>query len=328
MEHRPTDVKRRALLAAGLSLAGGAAALAKAKPNPGKLGPRDLEGAWTLGSYTDLERPAALKSLVLTPAEAEAYEAPRRRLRGMPPPAADDALGQAEAEFNERGDGLARVKGQIRSSWIVDPPDGKIPFTAAGLAALAAARAERYDDPETLNGTTRCLANAAAGAPMAGAPDANLFQIVQTPAWVVIVTEKYHEARIIRIVGDAQAPGPPQPPQWTGDGVGHWEGATLVVATAGQRPGVVQRGGRLLAAPTTRVVERFRRSGPGELYYQFTVEDPVLYSQAWRGEMTIHRAPGRMFEFACHEANYSLAGILAGARRAEHEAAEAAAKGK
>ena len=289
--------------------------------------PANLEGTWTLGTYTDLERPAALHALVLTPAEAEAYEGPRRKLRGMPAPTAEDVLGQAEAEFNERGDGLGRVRGQIRSSWIVNPPDGKIPFTPAGLAALAREKTDPalpVANPEQTGVTTRCLASAAAGAPMVGAPDANLFQLVQTPDAVVIVSEKYHEARIVRIAADgsAAARGPAQPPQWTGDGVGHWEGATLVVETLGGRPGAIWRGGRLLAADTTRTTERFTRTGPAELTYEFTVEDPVLYTQAWRAEMTLHPAPGRMFEFACHEGNYSLPGILAGGRREEQAAAK------
>ncbi|THD50564.1 hypothetical protein [Phenylobacterium sp.] len=310
-------VLRRAVLgglAAGASLGAGAGAARARVPRPA-----DLEGVWTLGTYTDLERPPALHALVLTPAEAEAYEAPRRRLGGMPVPNADDVLGQAETERSERGDGLARVRGQIRSSWIVDPPDGRIPFTAEGLAAVARARTEQFANPEGLSGTTRCLANAAAGAPMSGGPDANLFQLVQTPDAVVIVSEKYHEVRIIRM--GAAARGPVQPPQWTGDGVGHWEGASLVAETRGGHPGAILRGGRLMAVETSRVTERFTRTARDELIYEFTVEDPVLYARAWRGEMALRPAPGRMFEFACHEGNYSLPGILAGARLEEREAA-------
>ncbi|HLZ77086.1 hypothetical protein [Phenylobacterium sp.] len=312
-------VLRRAVLG-GMAAAAWAAG-AGARPRGRPVAPADLEGTWTLGTYTDLERPADLHALVLTPAEAEAYEGPRRKLRGMPAPKAEDVLGQAEAEFNERGDGLGRVRGQIRSSWIVDPPDGKIPFTPAGLAALAREKTDPAlpaANPEETGVTTRCLGSAAAGAPMAGAPDANLFQIVQTPAAVVILTEKYHEARIIRMGTAAQ--GPPQPPQWTGDGVGHWEGATLVVETLGNHPGQHWRGGRLLGADTTRVTERFTRTGPAELTYEFTVTDPALYTQPWRGEMALKPAPGAMFEFACHEGNYSLPGILAGARVEERAA--------
>jgi hypothetical protein len=210
---------------------------------------------------------------------------------------------------------------QIRSSWIVDPPDGKIPFSPEGLATLARTKTEQFANPEGLGVTTQCLANGAAGAPMSGGPDANLFQLVQTPGAVVIVSEKYHEARIIRMVAACAASGPPQPPQWTGDGVGHWEGATLVVETKGLRPNTIWRGGRVMAAGTTRVTERFTRTAPDELTYEFTVEDPVLYTRPWRAEMALKPAPGPMYEFACHEGNYSLPGILAGARLDERAAA-------
>ncbi len=179
-----TGVLRRAVLGGLAASAGAGAAWAH---RPAKR--PDLQGTWSLATYTDIERPPGLHALVLTPAEAEAYEAPRRRLHGMPAPAADDLLGQTEAEFNERGDGLARVRGQIRSSLVIEPPDGTIPFTAAGLAAVAKAKAERTANPEDLTASTRCLTNATAGAPMAGGPDAPLFQLVQTPDAVVIFTE-------------------------------------------------------------------------------------------------------------------------------------------
>ena len=99
--------------------------------------------------------------------------------------------------------------------------------------------------------------------------------------------------------------------------MGRWDGRTLVVATAGVMPGEVIRGTHLYRSPTTRVVERFTRAAPDALLYQFTVADPALYTQPWWGEITLRPANGPMFEFACHEGNYSLPGILAGARREE-----------
>ena len=293
----------------------GAAGAAVAWAGGARGAPRrpDLEGTWTLASYTPLERPKSLKALVLTPAEAEAYEASLRALHGQPR-AATDPVDQADSEYPERGDGLARVNGQIRSDWIVDPPDGLVPFTKAARARLGLDKeASSADNPEDLNGPTRCVANAAAGAPMIGAPDANVFQIVQTRDAVAIVTEKYHDVRIVRLA----AAGPAQPPSWLGDSVGRWDGRTLVVATAGVMPGEVIRGTHLYRSPTTRVVERFTRAAPDALLYQFTVADPALYTQPWRGEITLRPANGPMFEFACHEGNYSLPGILAGARREE-----------
>jgi hypothetical protein len=312
-----------AALAAALASPAGAVAAQphgrRASPPGSPSGGRgDLEGLWSAASYTDLERPKDLASLTLTPAQAEAYEAPRRALNGMLP--STDNVGQAENEYTDRGSGLMRVKGQIRSSWIVDPGDGKIPFTAEARARLHVERPMAdapLDNPEDLNGPTRCIASYGAGAPMVAGPDANLTQIVQAPGFVVILSEKYHDARIVRL----WRPGEPRPaplaPSWLGDGVGRWEGATLVVETTGFRPGVVDRNLHLFQSGTSRVSERFTRTGPDELAYEFTVEDPALYTRPWRAETALKRQAGRLFEYACHEGNYSLPGILAGARREE-----------
>jgi hypothetical protein len=316
-------IGRRALL--GL-MAAGWAGVAGAKPKLAAVAPGDLEGTWTLGSYTEFQRPKELHALVLTPAEAEAYEAPRRALHGTVE-TKDDKVGQPESEFIERGVGLARVHGQIRSSWIVDPADGKVPYTAAAKARLGVDKEppapDNFDNPENLNGATRCLSNGAAGAPMVGALDANLFQIVQTRDHVAILTEKYHETRIVRLGpgGDGGLRPDAGAGAWIGDSVGHWEGATLVVETAGFRPGDTRRGGGLVLSQHSTVVERFTREGPDTLLYQFTVTDPTLLTQAWSAEITLDKAPGRIFEFACHEGNYAMTDILAGARHGEHEAA-------
>jgi hypothetical protein len=308
-------IDRRRMLAVGLALWAGAA---RAAPRP-----PSLDGLWHLGSYTDLERPAGLKSLALTPAEAEAWEAPRRALNGMAP-SREGGVGQNESEFNDRGDGLARVKGQIRSSGIVDPPDGKLPFTAEAIHRLGLDLAqppqETFDGPEVRPGQERCLANPAAGAPILGAPDANLMQIVQAPDAVAIVTEKYHDVRIVRTDG---RPRPAHlPPAWMGDSVGRWEGATLVVETRGHRPDAIARSPRLFVTGQTTAVERFTRISADTLLYEYEITDPSLYTRPWRGEMTFRAATGRMFEYACHEGNYGLPGILAGARREEADAAK------
>jgi len=310
-------IGRRGVLGAGLAvLAAGSASAAGARRGFRR---RDLEGVWTVASYTDLERPAELKTLVVTPEEAAAYEAPRRAMHGLLPSAPGE-VGQAENEWVDRGDGLARVKGQIRSSWIVDPPDGRIPYNKAGLARWRAGivwAEEKLEDPEDLNGPERCLANMATGAPLAVAPDSNLFQIVQTRDDVVILTEKYHDARIVRL-SDTWRPSP-LPRSWLGDCIGRWEGDALVVETEGMHAGVTVRGMHFAVSEATKVVERFTRSGADELFYEFSVEDPVIYTAAWRGEMALKRSDQRIFEYACHEGNYSLPGILAGARRAERE---------
>jgi hypothetical protein len=320
-------IDRRGLLAAAAwSLAGAGRAGARTGRSP-QWRTRDLEGLWSSASYTELERPKGLANLVLTAAEAEAYEAPRRALKGMLPSAAG-GVGQVESEWTDRGQGLARVRGQIRSSWIVEPADGAIPWRADARTRLHVDRPadqEPLDNPEDLNGPTRCVATFAAGAPMVAGPDANLVQIVQAAGEVVILSEKYHDARIVRL----WRPGEPRPgalpPSWLGDGVGRWdedgrESASLVVETAGFRDGVVNRNQHLFRAATTRVVERFTRTGADELTYEFTVTDPALYTQPWRAETTLRRQTGRLFEYACHEGNYALGGMLAGARRMEAKA--------
>jgi hypothetical protein len=310
---------RRSLLF-GLAAALGGGATASARDRPYR---RDLEGVWTSASYTELQRPKSLPRLVLTPAEAEAYEAPLRALGGMSPSPPGE-VGQAENEYIDRGEGLARVKGQIRSSWIVDPPDGRIPWSATALA-------RRYDvfppvqglgNPEERIGPERCLASVAGGAPIVGAPDSNHFQILTTRNAVVILSEKYHDARIVRLGGGRDLP--PMPRSWLGDSVGRWEGDTLVVETTGFHPGVTSRGFLMFATDATHVVERFTRLGPDELFYEFTIDDPVLFTRPWRAEMSFPAARGRIFEYACHEGNYSLRGILAGARREERERTAAA----
>jgi hypothetical protein len=315
-------IDRRALLAAATAawLSAGVARSGPRRPGPSPQG-RSLEGLWHLGSYTDLERPKELKALALTPAEAEAYEAPRRALNGMPP-AKPGELGQAESEFNDRGAGLARVKGQIRSSGIIDPPDGRLPFRPEVVARLGldkTPRPESFDNPEERPGSERCLANSAAGAPILGAPDTNLMLIVQTAGAVAILTEKYHDLRIVRVGGPARPS--PLPAAWMGDSVGRWEGGTLVVETIGQHPGLIGRGGRLYITGETTAVERFTRLSTGELFYEYEITDPSLYTRPWRGEMTFLAAEGVMFEYACHEGNYGMANVLAGARKEETDKA-------
>lgn len=286
----------------------------------------DLSGTWTHASYTWLQRPAALKSLVITPAEAEAYEAPRRALNGeLNDP--HDELGQAASEFPEGGPGLARIDGEIRSSWIVDPADGRIPWTPAArersLRFLDRSAAADYAGVETRETDERCLTANGGGAPLLNTHDGNLLVIVQTPDTVAIVSEKNHDARIIHIAppGGPTEPADSELPTWFGHSIGHWEGSTLVVITTRLRPGLTKQMDDLMFSDRTRVVERFTRSGPRKIRYQFEVTDPTLFTQTWRGDMVIRASDTPMFEYACHEGNYSLPGILAGARQADEQQA-------
>jgi hypothetical protein len=282
---------------------------------PPRVSARDLDGYWTGASYTDFERPKELSGLAMTAQEAEAWEAPRRAQGGMPPSKAGE-VGQAESEVNERGDGLLRLGGEIRTSFIVDPPDGRVPYKPKIVAALGLGRPplERGDGPEERPLSERCLSSQISGAPMIPGPDANVLQFVQAPGVLAIVCEKYHEVRVIPLSG---APLPSRlTPSWIGTSAGRWAGNVLVVETAGFRPGVTNRGRGLVVSGATRVVERFSRASADAILYDVDVTDPDLLTRPWRAQLKlVPSAP--IFEYACHEGNYGLPDILRVFRSAE-----------
>ena len=284
----------------------------------------DLNGVWTNAWYTKLQRPKAFSRLVATPAEARDYETPRQAHAGEIL-AKEDSVGQNESEFPDNGPGLARIDGQIRTSWITDPADGRIPYRPdAPKGVHLELDTGDYDNVEARDTDERCITNASGAAPLLNNHDANLIQIVQTPSFVAIVGEKGHETRIVEIVGPGREP-PRRPGRggWTGASVGHWEGATLVVETTDLRPGLTKIGLGLFLSEHARVTERFTRTGPAAIAYRFEVEDPTLFTQTWRAEEVFRPADGGLYEYACHEGNYGLPNILAAAR-----AREAAAGGK
>jgi hypothetical protein len=314
----------------GALLAAAAAGHGLAAPKPWRAprtrsGAPDLEGTWTNATYTELERPKEFKTLVIGEAEARAWEAKLAPSGGVN--VGKDELGQATSEFPESGSGMMRIRGEIRSSQIVDPQDGQIPYSEDGkkAAGLGKYRRSAYDHPEQRPQPERCLTSEGAGAPIFTAPDTNLLQIVQTPDLIVMVAEKYHDVRVVRLGGGP--PSPTLPRSWFGESWGAWEGETLVVRTAHVRPGVFERGTGLYTSGETKTVERFTRTAPDEIFYEFAVEDPSLFTRPWRGELLFKTSPGRIFEYACHEGNYSLVHILAAARQGrqpEPKAAEAA----
>ena len=301
-------------------LALGFAAGARAEPyQPPRLadGRPDLQGAWTNGSLTHLQRPQGLKTATLSEAEATAWEnGPGGR------PQADE-IGQAASEWIA-GEKLSRIDGQARTSWITFPPDGRLPYSPAGRKRLQAAQAahdNNFDNPEARPASERCLTGVAsvAGPPMLNAAYNANYQIVQTPDAVVIVAEMNHDARIVHIGSVAPLPGVIR--QWTGESVGHWEGDTLVIETTGFHPLASFRAPtQLYLSPDARVTERLTRVSPGAIRYAFEVDDPQMFTAVWRADMLLRPAEGPLFEFACHEGNYALPGILAGARRTEAEA--------
>ncbi len=306
-----------------LALSGGAQAEGYRAPRTAS-GQPDLQGIWAMTSLTELERPPELPARVVTEAQARAYEAKQDGTPGIP----NDVVGQNQAEWWETGAKLGRIDGHPVSSWLIDPPGGRLPYSPAGLKALRAAQkamGASFDGPESRPAPERCVtgSSSATGAPMLNGAYSSLIQIVQTGADVVIVAEMNHDVRIISL--RAAAP-PPAARDWSGLSVGRWEGDTLVVLTTQFHP---QAGWRppsgLYLSPNARVTERFTRTGKDEVRYAYTVEDPTVFTQPWRAEMPILRSAKPMFEYACHEGNYSLGGVLAGARETER-AAKAAGK--
>ncbi len=308
-------IDRRGALASigGLLLAGPAMAAPRPKALRKPWGAPDLEGAWSSASYTELERPEQLKSLVVSPEDAKAWEAVLAKTGGVNVPS--DPLGQAQSEFPESGSGLMRINGEIRGSMIVDPADGQLPYSDEALKRLGMGKHRRrrgYDNVEERPQNERCLTAGTGGVPLIAEADANVVEIVQTRDAIVIVGEKYHDARVVRLTGSAT---PGLPTSWNGESFGRWEGDTLVVETTRFRPGDQLRSDGFYLSGEAKVTERFRRTGPGEISYIFTVDDPATYSRPWRAEVVFGPAPGRMFEYACHEGNYALTSILAAARQ-------------
>jgi hypothetical protein len=316
---RPPIVLLALLLAASSAGAAGYRAPRDAFGHP------DLGGLWTSTSLTELERPARFKTLTVTDAEAAAYE--QRKPGEFSNTDIDDVGGrQSEASFWDLGAKLARIDGKPRTSWIVEPADGRLPYTQVGLAERArhAQAVSNPANPESRTPSERCLVAgwAAAGPPMLNSPYANEYQIVETRDAVAIHMESVHDVRIVRL--NERVHAPPNIRPWMGDSIGRWDGETLVVETTNFNPGDAPKLPTTLYISTdAKVTERFTRIGPGQLLYEFAVDDPKTFSQVWRAQMLFEASKGPMFEYACHEGNYSLPGILAGARREERQAASA-----
>lgn len=298
-------------------------------------GAPDLQGTWTNGSLTSLERDPTFKGKpFLTPEEAAEFERTNRFAQfaeADAKPSDPNAKatkssdpGGYNAFWLDPGTKLAVVNGEARTSFIVDPPDGKIPYTPEGLKAFQAARASlNFDGPEVRALGERCLVGfgSTSGPPMLPDVYNNNYQIVQSPDHVMILVEMVHDARIVRLNGAKHLPANITP--WMGDSIGRWEGDTLVVETTNLHPGQKAHYGikqRFYLPPTGKVTERFTRVADNEILYQFTVEDAHAYTQPWKGEAPWRATQDHIYEYACHEGNYALPGILAGAREQEKAA--------
>jgi hypothetical protein len=321
-----------------LTFAALAATTVVAQENPAALrtpdGTPDLQGIWSNATITPLERLQNVTSLVLSDEEAARMERAtlerRERLnqpsdpdRPAPPKGGDGSTGAAGnvGGYNDfwldRGDRVAVVDGQRRSSLIIDPPNGRIPPLTDEARArqqarlkLAAGRGQ-YDHPEYRPLAERCLLSFGPTTPLV--PNYfynNNIQIVQTPDHVMILMEMVHDARIIRM-NATHVPKHIRP--WMGDSIGRWEGDTLVVDTTNFPPQQNFRG----SSENLHVVERFRRVDANTINYRFTVDDPTTFTAPFSGEIPFWALDEQIFEYACHEGNYALSNVLSGARNEE-----------
>lgn len=310
---------RRQMLAGLLAASASSRATARATKPAG--GTPDLGGMWSNRTGTPLERPRAFKSLILSEVDAEAFEIGQR---GVITPVPGDDVGQAEADWFEPAPPLARINGEVRTSVIVDPADGRLPYSAAGWKELGTRMRAMagFDGPESRPAPERCLMGfgAPADAPILYAPQTTGdYQFVQTRDYLVIRTEPNNDLRVIDLNPDLRAAGPMR--SWMGASRGRWEGQSLVVETSQFNPGETLRSVQyqLCLSQDARVTERFTRTSPREMFYAFSVDDPALFTQTWRGELIFQSSAAPIYEYACHEGNYSLSNILAGARRSERD---------
>lgn len=277
----------------------------------------DLQGVWTNASLTPLQRPANLAAKELyTEAEAETIErenAARNKADARGATAAQDLGTAYNAFWYDRGN---QVVPTLRTSLIIDPPDGRIPALSDEGRRLQAERAaERRsrgpaDGPESRILAERCIVWGNAGPPMVSSFYNNNYQITQGPGYVAVLVEMIHDVRIIPTDGRAHAP--PNVRSWLGDPVGHWEGDTLVVETTNFRPETAYQG----SSENMKLIEKFRRVSPDVLMYEFTVND-VAFTKPWTAQIPMSQGEGAIFEYACHEGNEAMAGMLAGAREDE-----------
>ena len=270
----------------------------------------DLQGTWDFAQLTPFERPGdfAGKQSVT---DEEAEEFAQKRIETTHKDRRDGgAAADVERAYNDFWwDFGTRISKQ--TSLVVDPPDGRVPPLTPEAQQRAEQRRNRYDNPEERPLAERCILGFNSGPPMVPSAYNNNVQIVQTPDHVVILNEMIHSARIVSLTGRPHAPNEIR--YLTGDSVGRWEGDTLVVDTTNFAKEAGFRG----ATTNLHVVERFTRADPDTLRYEFTVEDPATWTKKWSASIPMTRTDELMFEYACHEANYGLEGVLKGARYQE-----------
>ena len=308
-------------------------------------GRADLSGTWTSRTMTPLERPPGQSRLVLSREEADKlagrtaafFAADSKHTDpNAPAPRESSDPGGYNAFWVDPGDNFSVVKGEIRASGIVEPSDGRIPYRDRMASTVLQRRIGQeyasgrgdYTDPEDLPLRERCLIGFGntGGPGMLGSLYNNTYQFLQTEQHMAMLIEMVHDVRIIPIFATAAAARaahrPPAITPWLGDSVGWWEGDTFVMETVNVHPAQSAES----SIPLTkdgRIVERFTRVSQAEIFYEFEVTDPNHYTRPWKAEYTLTVPKGGVYEYACHEGNYAMEGILGGARLAEKQAADA-----
>ena len=290
----------------------------------------DLQGFWSNNNATPIERPKELAGRpTLTDNEVAAMKKKAHELFGGNGDAAfgDNVFLAVYSNVKGTKTGFKSTGGETgdyssvwtverdwdnRTSLITDPPDGKMPaMTSNGQARRDAARAgiqRPATGPEDRSLQERCLTY---GAPQLTQGYQSYYQIVQTPKSVMVMTEMIHDARAIPLNGSPHLPASMQ--QWMGDSRGRWEGDTLVIDRTNYKP----RAFMAVSSEKLHIVERFSRSGPETLQYEITVDDPGTWAKPWSLMIPLRRSKDPVFEYACHEGNKGLLGILTGARADE-----------
>jgi hypothetical protein len=286
----------------------------------------DLQGIWTNATITPLERPAALAGkATLTDAEAAGLEKKGAEELATVDGASEHPLlaaagsngtGGYNVLFIDRGTEFAKVDGVKRTSLVVDPPDGKVPpLTAEARQRIGSGGFGGLNSVKDRPLAERCLLGfgSTSGPPMLPVLYNNNYQIVQTPDHVMILVEMVHDARIIRINGTHP---PSDVRQWLGDSIGHWERDSLVLDTTNFTSRTRFRG----SSENLHLIERFTRTAANTILYRAVIDDPTTFTKIWAVEYPFVATEGPIYEYACHEGNYSLIDILGGARKADAEA--------
>ena len=293
-------------------------------------GQPDLQGFWTNQTYSPLERPDDVTKEFYTAEEVAEIESGRAQLEASQ--TTPGTIPDVHYDFTQFGldrsqSGLAP---NMRTSLIVDPPDGKLPPLTAAAEQIAADRVAarermggRWGAAEANELDDRCIIMRGAGPPMLSTGYNSNYQIVQAPGHLMILVEMIHDARIIPL--DGRDHPSPKLRQWMGTSRGRWEGETLVVETANfnGKNSIPSATGRIIpgSGDQMRVTERFTRVAEDRIMYEFTVEDLGTWTRPWTAEMPMRKTRGPIFEHACHEGNYGLYNTLVGARLEEEQAA-------